>query len=495
MNLNTQAQGVSFFPPLLQHTKILCTLGPATATQERIRQLILVGADAFRLNFSHSSYETHQKLYDMVRAAARELDRHIPVVQDLQGPKIRIGLLPGGPVLLRPASIITLTTDVVKSGDERIPVSYKKLVDDVQPGDNIYLDDGLITLRVEAKSGRNITCNVINGGLLKDRKGVNLPGVKVSEPSLTAKDRKDLLFGLKMGVDFVALSFVRTAKDILDLKKLIASKGKQTPVIAKIEKFEAIREIDAIIDAADAIMIARGDLGVELPSHEVPLLQKRIIRKCNEMGKPVITATQMLESMVHNPRPTRAESSDVANAVFDGTDVVMLSAETSVGAYPVEAVMAMNDIIRSSESIVHFDLWRRPPEHIDTGEELEEEEMAHTEYAVASAATVLSAQVNARAILCLTYTGNTAKMMSRHRSEAPIIAMAQDDQLCRWLSIYRGIYSITIQQPDNTEEAISIMKQTAQEGGVVEEGDIVIITTGYPLDEKASTNMVVVNRI
>ncbi len=477
-----------FFPPSLQHTKILCTLGPATATQERIRQMILAGADAIRLNFSHSKYETHKNLLEMTRAVSAELNRHVAIVQDLQGPKIRIGLLPDGPVLLRPSSQVVLTTEPTTKGDPRINVGYKRLADDVRPGDVIFVDDGLLALRVDSKVGKNITCTVVNGGLLKENKGVNLPGVAVSEPSLTAKDRKDLEFGLSIGVDYVALSFVRHAKDILELKKLIAKAGKTTPVIAKIEKLEAIRELDAIIAAADAVMIARGDLGVELPSHEVPLLQKRIIRKCSEFGKPVITATQMLESMVNNPRPTRAESSDVANAVFDGTDVVMLSAETSVGAYPVEAVMTMNDIIRSTETVVRFDPSVR---HVHGAES----ESEHAENAVAVAACVLSAQVNATAILCLSYTGGTARVMSRHRPDVPIIAMAQDEELCRRLSMYRGIYSITIRQPATTEEAISMMKHAALAAGVVEDEDIVVITTGYPLDEMASTNMIVVDRV
>ncbi|MCE7932976.1 MAG: pyruvate kinase [Chlorobi bacterium CHB2] len=477
-----------FFPPSLQHTKILCTLGPATATKERIRQLILAGADAVRLNFSHSKYEVHRKLAEMTREVSAELERHIAIIQDLQGPKIRVGTLPDGPVLLRPAERVILTTDAVASGDKRIPVQYKQLADDVRTGDSIFLDDGLLRLRVVAKSGRNIACDVINGGLLKEHKGVNLPGVNVSEPSLTAKDRRDLEFGLSLGVDYVALSFVRSAKDIFDLKRLIAKHGKTTPVIAKIEKIEAIRELDAIIMATDAVMIARGDLGVELPSYEVPLLQKRIIRKCRELGKPVITATQMLESMVQNPRPTRAESSDVANAVYDGTDVVMLSAETSVGAFPVESVMTMNDILRSTESVVRFDPnWKRTT----TGET----EMEMAENAVAVAACVLSSQVNASAILCLSYTGNTARTMSRQRPDAPIIVMTQDLDVCRRLCIYRGIYTVTIEQPDDTEDAVSMMKRAAIEAGVVEEGDTVIITTGYPLDEKASTNMIVVDRV
>lgn len=486
-DLPLQSQQPIFFPPSLQHTKILCTLGPATATQERIKQMIIAGADAIRLNFSHSRHETHRTLFEMTRAAAAELNRHIPIVQDLQGPKIRVGLLPGGPILLRPASKVILTTDEIKEGDGRIPITYKKLADDVRPGEMIFLDDGLLALRVDSKSGKDITCSVINGGLLKENKGVNLPGVTISEPALTTKDRRDLYFGLELGVDFVALSFVRTAKDIADLKKLIRQRGKTTPVIAKIEKIEAIRELDAIIDIADAIMIARGDLGVELPSHEVPLLQKRIVKRCNEMGKPVITATQMLESMVNNPRPTRAESSDVANAVFDGTDVVMLSAETSVGAYPVEAVMAMNDIIRSSESGVAFNNTIVEPVNLG-GVEL-------GEYAVATAACVLSVQVDARAILCITYTGDTARIMSRLRPGVPIIAMAQEESLCRYLSLYRGIYTIMITHPENTEQAISTMKEAALLQGVVEKGDVVIITTGYPLDERAHTNMLVMDHV
>ncbi len=478
----------TLFAPSLQHTKILCTLGPACATVERIQQMITAGADAFRLNFSHSSHETHKKLFEMTRQASQEVGRHIPIVQDLQGPKIRVGGLPGGPVLLRPATQIVLTSETVPTGDDRLPITYRKFSEDVKPRDIIYLDDGLISLRVESKSGKNVVCTVLNGGLLKEHKGVNLPGVAVSEPSLTTKDRKDLYFGLELGVDFVALSFVRSARDILDLKRVIRQKGKDTPVIAKIEKIEAIRDLDAIIAAADAVMIARGDLGVELPSHEVPLLQKRITKKCNEVGKPVITATQMLESMIHNPRPTRAESSDVANAVFDGTDVVMLSAETSVGAYPVEAVIAMNDIIRSSEAGVAFNHTIRGPLDILS-------ESNRKEYALASAACVLSVQVNARAILCLTYSGYTARIMSRLRPNVPIIAMAQDESLCRRLSLSRGIYAMMIEHPANTEAAMANMRERALSEGVVEEGDLAIFTTGFPLDAKASTNMLVMEKI
>lgn len=477
-------------PPLLQHTKILCTLGPATATRERIRHLILAGADAMRLNFSHSNYETHREMYDMIREVSAELGRQITIVQDLQGPKIRVGELPNGPVLLRPAEEITLTVDKVGPDDPRIPVGYSQFARDMEPGNTILIDDGLLSLRVESVKGNDVVCRIMHGGLLKEKKGINLPGTKISEPSLTEKDLRDVEFGLKLGVDYIALSFVRSAKDILDLKKLINRKRKSTPVIAKIEKVEAVRELDAVIDVADAVMVARGDLGVEMPGHIVPLLQKRIIARCKSLGKPVITATQMLESMVNNPRPTRAESSDVANAVYDGSDVVMLSAETSVGAYPVEAVMMMDDIIQATESAIGFES--------DEGlhELLPMERERYIESSVAAKAATLAAEVRAAAILCLTYTGATARVMSRRRPGVPIIAIAQDEVICRRLGLFSGIFALSITDvPTTTEEAIDMMKETALKAGIVSKGDIVIMTTGYPLDAKASTNMIVMHTI
>ncbi len=478
-----------FVPPLLQHTKILCTLGPATATKERLRHMMLAGADAMRLNFSHSNYETHREMFDMIREVSAELGRHITIVQDLQGPKIRIGALPNGPVLLRPAEEIVLTVDKVEPDDPRIPVGYAKFARDVQAGDNVLIDDGLLSLRVESVKGNDVFCRIMHGGLLKEKKGINLPGTKISEASLTEKDLRDVEFGLKLGVDYIALSFVRSAKDIHDLKKLIRRKRKTTPVIAKIEKVEAVRELDAVIDAADAVMVARGDLGVEMPGHIVPLLQKRIIARCKDLGKPVITATQMLESMVNNPRPTRAESSDVANAVYDGSDVVMLSAETSVGAFPVDAVMMMDDIIQATESVIGLD-------GVDQLDLLPMERERYIESSVAAKAAALAAEVHAAAILCLTYTGATARVMSRRRPGVPIIAMAQDEVVCRRLGLYSGIFALSITDvPTTTEEAISIMKQTALNAGIVGKGDIVIMTTGYPLDAKASTNMIVLHTI
>ena len=479
-----------YIPPSLQHTKILCTLGPATATRDRIRQLILAGADAVRLNFSHSSYDTHQELYEMTREVSAELRRHVTIVQDLQGPKIRIGALPNGPVLLRPAEQVTLTNNELKEDDERIPVGYPHFSRDVKKGDTILLDDGLLQLRVDEVSGKDVLCTVINGGLLKEKKGINLPGTKISQSSLTEKDLRDLEFGLKLGVDYVALSFVRSAKDVEELKKIIRRKGKSTPVIAKIEKVEAIRQLDDIIGAADAVMVARGDLGVEMPGHIVPLLQKRIITRCQHFGKPVITATQMLESMTSNPRPTRAESSDVANAVFDGTDVVMLSAETSVGAYPVEAVMAMDDIIQTTESAIGSEGMTQKVEA------LPEEIARYTESAVAAKAAGLAAEIRAAAVLCLTYTGMTARVMSRRRPGVPIIAMTQDVELCARLGLYSGIFALEMPKAaESTEDAVTVMERVALEAGVVKKGDLVILTTGFPLDEKSSTNMLVVQRI
>lgn len=479
-----------YVPPSLQHTKILCTLGPATATRERIRQLILAGADAVRLNFSHSSYDTHRELYEMTREVSTELRRHITIVQDLQGPKIRIGALPNGPVLLRPAEQVTLTNNKLGENDERIPVGYQHFARDVVKGDTILLDDGLLQLRVDEVSGKDVLCTVINGGLLKEKKGINLPGTKISQSSLTEKDLRDLEFGLKLGVDYIALSFVRSAKDVEELKKIIRRKGKSTPVISKIEKVEAIRHLDEIIQASDAVMVARGDLGVEMPGHIVPLLQKRIIKRCQHFGKPVITATQMLESMTSNPRPTRAESSDVANAVFDGTDVVMLSAETSVGAYPVEAVMAMDDIIQTTESAIGSEGL------LQKVETLPEEIARYTESAVAAKAAGLAAEIRATAVLCLTYTGMTARVMSRRRPGVPIIAMTQDLDICARLGLYSGIFALEMpKSAESTEDAVTVMERVALEAGVVKKGDLVILTTGFPLDEKSSTNMLVVQRI
>jgi len=475
-------------PPSLQHTKILCTLGPATATMERIQQLIVAGADAIRLNFSHSRHETHRELFTMVRAASAAIGRHVPIIQDLQGPKIRVGIIPGGPTLLRPATEVVLTVDAVAMGDTRIPIGYRRLANDVLPGDTIFLDDGLIRLRVERKRGPDVYCTVINGGLLKDNKGVNLPGVNVSEPSLTAKDRRDLAFGLELGVDYVALSFVRSAADILSLKRVIRSRGCNTPVIAKIEKVEAVNELDAVIAAADAVMVARGDLGVEMPGYDVPLVQKRIIRRCNERGVPVIVATQMLESMISNPRPTRAEASDVANAVIDGTDVVMLSAETSVGAYPVETVAIMNDIIRSTEASIAFKPTVR--EHL-----LFADETTRNVAAMAGASAQLAAATSARAILCQTYSGETARLLSLQRPGVPIIALTSDETICRRLGLYSGIFSVVMEQPTTAEEAMMMMREAALRARVVAEGDLCLFTTGYPVAEKAATNMIVLRRV
>lgn len=473
----------------LQHAKILCTLGPATATPEKIRDLIEVGADAIRLNFSHAAYETHKALFDITRKVSSEMNKHIPIIQDLQGPKIRVGALPNGPITLVTNEVVTITIEKVLPGDNRIPSGYKNLINDVKVGDSILIDDGLLALKVESKDNSNVYCRVINGGLLKEKKGMNLPGVKISEPSMTEKDLEDLDFGLKLGVDYVALSFVRSAKDITSIKELIQKKGYSTPVIAKIEKVEALMELDSIILASDAIMIARGDLGVEIPSHEVPLWQKRIIKKCNQAGRCVITATQMLESMVMNPRPTRAESSDVANAVLDGTDVVMLSAETSVGAYPIESVRTMNDIIESAESIMLYGQSIKHPPSIRNEDE-------RSEYAIASAACELSEQVGAKAILCFTYRGVTAKMMSRQRPDIPIIAITQNEKICRMLMLYNGVEALALkEQPVSTDDAIVLMKKTAFENGYVKKGDRVILTAGYPVVTKARTNMMVIDVI
>ncbi len=333
----------------LRRTKIVCTIGPSCDTQEGITNLFLHGMNVARVNFSHGSHQVHEQTIKYIRNTARENDYSIAVLMDLQGPKIRVGQMKDGGQVLEDKSTITITGEDVEGTSTVIPIDYKNLVDEAEVGNRILLDDGLLEFKITAKKGKTLEAIVIVGGLLKSRKGVNLPNVKISIPALTEKDIKDLEFGLAQNVDFVALSFVRSAKEVLDLKERIAKSGCEAGVIAKIEKPEALDVIDEIIEAADGIMVARGDLGIEIPTEEVPFVQKMIIEKCRAHGKPVITATQMLDSMINNPRPTRAESSDVANAVLDGTDAVMLSGETAAGKYPMEAVNVMDRICRKIE--------------------------------------------------------------------------------------------------------------------------------------------------
>ncbi len=466
-----------------RRVKIVCTLGPATDTYEKVLEIAKAGMNVARLNFSHGSYEDHERRFNYVRKAAAELGRHIAVLQDLQGPKIRVKKFIDGQVELKQGDFFTLTVREVDGTQEIASVSYPTFNKDVKPGDTVLLDDGNLSLQVKEVNGPDVKCVVVYGGTLKNNKGVNLPGSILSVASLTEKDKEDLAFGLKLDVDWVALSFVQKADDIREIKALITSLGKNTPVVAKIEKPQAVETINEILELTDGVMIARGDMGVEMNVQEVPPIQKEIIALCNRKGKPVITATQMLESMITNPRPTRAEATDVANAVLDGTDAVMLSAETASGQYPIEAVRNMHEIIIAIEKR-REEPWNKR----DT------ERLIHDSYtnsvAIAEATSLAAQSVGAGKILCLTDNGNTAKLISRFRPSVPILASSPSVAALRQLSLYWGIWGVLVPQfKDNVDTAVQEMLETLKERKVITPGEKIVITAGLPFTAKRETNM------
>ncbi|HKI78750.1 MAG TPA: pyruvate kinase [Ignavibacteriaceae bacterium] len=461
-------------------TKILCTLGPATNTSEMIKQLIISGMDGIRLNFSHGDFDFYKNIFDEIHNAC--VDEHTPIsiLIDLQGPKIRIGNLSDPEIEIVKGEEIEITTNDVIGTKKLISTSYKSLVDDAKVGNSVLIDDGLLRLKIIKKKKSSVICLIENGGTLRPKKGMNLPGMTLSTPSVTEKDLKNLEFALKHRVDFVALSFVRSAGDITFLKNWLKERGSEVPVIAKIEKKEACDSIDEILEVADGIMVARGDLGVELPPQDVPILQKEFIKKCNANGKLVITATQMLDSMIHNPIPTRAEASDVANAVLDGTDVVMLSGETSVGKFPLKTVQIMNDIIRSTDP------------HFIPREENEFETPKTTERilfdSVGRAIVAMSRQINAAAIVVFTFQGRTAINLSKYRPKARIIAISNSFDTMNKLCLRWGVTSMYCADIDKEHFAIDIIKKMILEDGQVKEGDIVIFAAGAPYSEKSRAN-------
>lgn len=468
-----------------RRTKIVATIGPSSATAERIGRLVDAGVDLFRLNFSHGNNQDKAKVIDTIRSLAERKKKAIGILADLQGPKIRTGRMENGALPLRKGELIAITTDEVLGRPGLISTIYKALPSDVKPGSRILLDDGLIEFRVQSLSGNTVNCVVVEGGILKDLKGINLPGVNVSSPSLTEKDRKDLLFCLEKGVDYLALSFVRRAEDVSELKQLIRDYGSSVPVVAKIEKPEAIKNFDAILAVTDAVMVARGDLGVEINAEKVPLLQKKIIRACNDAGKPVITATQMLESMILHPRPTRAETSDVANAIMDGTDAVMLSGETASGAYPVEAVRTM---VKIASDVEKSGLWHVPAYD-------PRQKRSSIAGAVAEAACHAAAAVDAKAIVVFTQSGSTAALIAKNRPRLPIIAFAPAEEIRRRLALYWGVRSLPVGAMNNSDQQIALVDETLLHSGFGKPGDIVVITMGVPLESRGSTNLLKVHRL
>ncbi len=469
----------------MRRAKIVCTLGPSSSSAERIGALIDAGMDVARLNFSHGEYETHHALLRTVRAEAERRGKAVAILQDLQGPKIRIGRFTAGSIELVPDATFTITTRNVPGDQRVVSTSYVDLPGDVRPGDKVLLDDGYLQLEVTDVTGEDVTTRVVIGGILKNNKGINLPGVKVSSPSLTVKDRADLVFGMRIGVDFIALSFVRSAQDVLEAQRLATLEDTRIPIIAKLEKPEAVERLEEIIEAADGIMVARGDLGVEMGPEKVPLVQKLAISLTNARGKVVITATQMLESMIENPRPTRAEASDVANAVLDGTDALMLSGETASGKYPVEAVQTMARIVTEIEQSAHYRSQLERPTL----------DLPVSTNAIAHAAAVAARQMRLPVIAVYSGSGGIARLLSEYRPEARIVALTDNEATFHRLALYWGVTAIRVAAAASTDEMLARIEDTLRARGLAKSGELAVITLGVPIGSGESSNLLKIQRI
>ncbi|MGF1537025.1 MAG: pyruvate kinase [Elainellaceae cyanobacterium] len=464
----------------IRRTKIVATIGPATSEPEMLRALIEAGATTLRLNFSHGTHQDHQRNIRLIRQLSFELNQPVAILQDLQGPKIRLGRFKDGPITVQEGDSFTLTSKEIPGTQTISSVTYDKLAKEVTPGATILIDDGRVEMVAEEVSPETgeLHCRVVVGGKLSNNKGVNFPGIYLSIKALTDKDRKDLVFGLDQGVDWVALSFVRNPQDILEIKELISSSGKHVPVIAKIEKHEAIEQMEAILSVCDGVMVARGDLGVEVPAEEVPILQKRLIKIANRLGIPVITATQMLDSMAHSPRATRAEISDVANAILDGTDAVMLSNETAVGEYPVLAVETM---ARIAVRLERDQLTSRTFE----------EKLGHTiPNAISQAVGRIAAQLDAAAIMTLTKTGATARNVSKYRPQTPILAVTPHTDVARQLQLSWGVKPLLVLDLPSAGQTFRAALSVSQEVNLLQEGDLVVMTAGTLQGVAGSTDLI-----
>ena len=470
----------------IKRTKIVCTLGPASQSEEVLRELILNGLNVCRFNFSHGSHEEHKGRIDMVKKVREELNRTIAILLDTKGPEIRTGNFADPEVLLEEGSEFTITMDEVVGTKEICTVSYKGLADDVKEGDTILIDDGLVGLRVKSVENGNIKCIVENSGIVKNHKGVNVPGVKINLPAITPKDVSDIEFGIREGIDMIAASFVRKASDVLAIREILEKNNAgDVLILSKIENQEGVENIDEILQVSDGIMVARGDLGVEIPTEEIPIVQKMIIKKCNELAKPVITATQMLDSMIRNPRPTRAEVTDVANAIYDGTDAIMLSGETAAGKYPVEAVKVMASIAKRIEQTLDYDRMLK---------EKGSKNVTVTD-AISHATCTTAVDLNASAIITSTSSGYTAKMVSKFRPQAPIIAATSNEAVMRRLALTWGVCPIKSALAGNTDEVIEKSIEASIESGYVKNGELVVITAGVPVGVSGTTNLIKVHVI
>lgn len=457
----------------MKKTKIICTMGPNADDREILKALVENGMDIARFNFSHGDHEEQKKRFDQLKSVREEMKKPIAILLDTKGPEIRTGLLEnGGKVLLNAGEEFTLTSEDIKGNSSRVSQTYPQLANDVKPGDTVLIDDGLIGLEVKEIKGTDIVCQIKNGGELGQRKGINVPNVSVNLPAITEKDRADIIFGIQQGIDFIAASFVRDADAIKEIKNILKEyNAEHIDVIAKVENGEGIKNIDRIISVADGIMVARGDMGVEIPAYDVPHVQKMIVRKCNKKYKPVIIATQMLDSMIRNPRPTRAEVTDVANAIHEGTDAIMLSGETAMGKYPVEALKMMVQIAESTEQYLDY-------EAMPTYRSLRGD--ANVSSAVGVAAVRTATNVQAKCIVTPTMSGQTARLMSNFRSQIPIFAVTPNDWAQRKMQIYWGVTPLKGYTEDTTEHIISHAMYVVKREGLVEEGDMVVFTAGDP---------------
>lgn len=473
----------------MRKTKIVCTIGPASESEEMLEKLIVAGMNVARLNFSHGSHEEHAARIKTIREVSKKVGKIVGVLLDTKGPEIRTHKMENDAIELEAGQTIDISMTEVLGNNERFSISYEKLIEDVQIGSVILLDDGLIELKV-TKIGENegvITTSVQNTGTLKNNKGVNVPGVSVQLPGITEKDAKDILFGIEQEVDFIAASFVRRAKDVLEIRELLENNnGSHIQIIPKIENQEGVDNINEIIQVSDGLMVARGDLGVEIPAEEVPLVQKSLIQKCNAAGKPVITATQMLDSMQRNPRPTRAEASDVANAILDGTDAIMLSGETAAGSYPVEAVQTMDKIAKRTENAIDY---RARVTKLSKAREV------NLTDAIGQAVAHTAINLKVKAVIAPTESGHTAKMISKFRPGVPIIAVTSTSKPSRKLTLVWGVYPIVGKKAHSTDEVLEVAVEESILHHYVTHGDLVVITAGVPVGEAGTTNLMKVHVI
>lgn len=465
----------------MRKTKIICTIGPASESEERLRELMLAGMNVARFNFSHGSHEEHKAKFDRVIKVSSELKLPVATLLDTKGPEIRLKDIEGGKTELVSGQKFILTTEEILGNNEKVTITYKGLKDDINVGTTILIDDGLIEMVVDEINETDIICSVVNGGPISNHKGVNIPGTDLSMPYISDVDRSDIMFGCDMDFDFLAASFVRCKEDILEVRKIIEEHGSHMKIIAKIENTQGIKNLDEILEAADGIMVARGDMGVEIPMEEVPIVQKQMIKKAEALGKHVITATQMLESMIKNPRPTRAEATDIANAIYDGTTAIMLSGESAAGLYPVEAVKTMAKIAERTEEDIDYNSRLRRRKDIDN---------IDTTTAISHATCTTAMDLKAAAIITVTISGFTAGMIARYKPSCPIIACSVSPRTCRQLNLAWGVTPIWIARESTAEDLFDEAVHAAEKEGYIKKGDKVVLTAGVPLGVSGRTNMI-----